>query len=363
MVRHRAADPNAPLDARGAEVLRLVIRAYIHSGEPVGSVRLSHEPGLGLSPATIRTIMADLETRGFLAQPHPSAGRVPTDSAYRFYVDHAVRRRPVGAAEAQKIDAALARRRGELVELLEEASRQLSQFSQHVGVVLAPGVRRIVVERVEFVRLEAARILAIVVGRGGVVQHRILRTDTDIGQLELDRMGRFLSERFGGWTLTAMRDELVRRLAEERAACDRMVARSFEFGCRSVEFGEELEGTLFVEGASNLLGRPEFSDPEQVRSLLRTLEEKHRLVELLSRLLEARGPKVVIGEEDPLTALADCSVIASTYGSEDRVLGTVGIVGPRRMEYSRAIALVDYLASVLTRLLSDSELGGPRRWR
>lgn len=346
------------LDSRESAVLRAVVEAHVATGEPVGSVTVSRQAGLRLSPAPIRGVMAALEERGLLVQRHTSAGRTPTDAAWRLYVDRWLRQQRLDAVLAGRIDEELARSRGEVGELLGAASRQLSQFSNQVGLVLAPDFRRIVVERLEFVRLPADRVVAILVGASGVVHHRILRVESWLDQHELDRIGGYLSEQFGGRTLPAMRAELERRLCEERARYDREVARSFELGRRTVA-ATAIEGEVFVGGASNLIGSPEFADPGRIKSLLRALEEKNRLVELLSRLMESRGVQVVIGEENALPALADCSLIASTYGAADRPMGTIGIVGPTRMEYARAIGLVEHLAGVLSRLLSERGGSGP----
>ena len=340
------------LDERHREVLKAVIRAHVRTGEPVGSQTVSRAGKLRLSPASIRNIMAELAERGLLTQPHTSAGRLPTDLGYRLYVDHLVGRPQVGRAAAQAIDDALARSRGEVDDLLESASRQLSQFSNQVGLVLAPEIGRINVERLEFVRLEDGRVVAILVGRSGVLHSRILKPGRVPEQDELDRIGRYLSDEFGGMTLPEMRDALRRRWTEERAAYDRLVSTSLALGAEAVAV-DDATADLFVDGTSNLLLVPEFADLDIARSLLRALEDKKILIDLLGRVLAGEGVKVVIGEENPLSDLARCSLVASTYGSGERVFGSVGIVGPTRMEYARAIALVEYLAGVLSRLLSS----------
>ncbi len=340
------------LDARETEILKSVIQSHILSGQPVGSQSLSRGFGLDLSAATIRNTMADLEARGLLTHPHTSAGRIPTDMAYRLYVDHLMGPPRMAAHHAHAIDEALLRSRAEIPELLAEASRQLSLFSKHVGVGLAPEIRRIVVEHVEFVRLDPHRVVAVIVGRSGVVHNRILEADEPKEQEELDRIARFLSEKFGGKTLLEMRQILLERMAEEAAAYDRLVGRSLEFGRRALST-ETVSAEVFVEGASNLLDEPEFADLERMKGLIRTLGERNHLVDLLSRVLEGQGVQVVIGAENPVSDLSDCSLVASTYRSGDQEVGTVGIMGPKRMEYARAVALVHHLAQVLTRLLSN----------
>jgi heat-inducible transcriptional repressor len=349
------------LDAREREILKSVIRAHTLTGAPVGSRAVSLGAGMDLSPATIRNIMAELEERGLLTQPHTSAGRVPTDTAYRIYVDHLMGAQRVVPAQAHAIDEALLRTRGDVAELLEEASRQLSRLSHHVGVVLAPELRRIVVEHLEFVRLDPRRVVAVLVDRAGVVHNRILDDPEGPGQDELDRVGRWLTEQFAGRTLGQMREELLERMSAERAAYDRLRSASLELGRKAVERGPgQEEAELFVEGVSNLLAEPAFADRARMRAILKTLEEKTRVVDLLGRVLEGEGVQVVIGRENPVPDLSDCSLVASTYAAGERVLGSVGIVGPTRMEYARAVALVDYLAKVLTRLLSSPRAPGSR---
>jgi heat-inducible transcriptional repressor len=356
--RKASREPALSLDARETEVLKSVIRSHVLTGLPVGSRALSRGLGLDLSPATIRNTMSDLEARGLLTHPHVSAGRVPTDMAYRLYVDRFLGPQRMAAQQMQAIDQALTRSRADIPELLAEASRQLSRFSKHVGVVVGPAMRTIVVEHVEFVRLDPARVVAVVVGRSGAVLNRILDCTEPREQVDLDRIGRYLSEQFHGHSLLEMRQLLLERMAEEAAAYDRLVARGLELGRKAIE-AEAPPSEVFVEGATNLFDEPEFADLDRMRNLLRTLEEKNRLVELLSRVLDAHGVQVVIGSENPVSDLTDCSLVASTYRAGDRVAGTVGIVGPRRMEYARAIALVEHLADVLTRLLSAP--GGEER--
>ena len=342
------------LESRQKDVLKSVIRAHIVTGEPVGSRTVSRGAGLDLSPATIRNIMAELEEHGLLVQPHTSAGRVPTDLAYRLYVDRLMGRSRMSAAQTHEIDEALERSRGEIPELLEETSRQLSRLSSHVGVVLAPEWRRIVVEQLEFVRLGPHRVVTILVGRSGVVHNRILEVEDPVEQAELDRIGSYLSERYHGWTLPKIREELKQRITQERATYNLLASKALELGRQAVDLARA-DSEVFIEGTSNLLNSPEFSDLERMRSVFRTLEEKSRLVEILGRVLDEDGVQVVIGEENDDADLATCSLVASPYRSGERVMGTVGIVGPTRMEYARAVALVDYLAQVLSRLLSTTD--------
>jgi heat-inducible transcriptional repressor len=341
------------LDSRSGEVLRTVIRRHILTGEPVGSKAVTGGT-LNLSPASIRNVMAELEERGLLQQPHTSAGRVPTDRAYRLYVDQLVPKTRVSPSQAKAIDAALAGSRGEIPDLLAEASRQLSQFSNQVGLVLAPNLQRVLIDRIEFVRLDPRRVVAILVARSGVVHNRMLEIADPVEQVELDRIGRYLTDELGGLTLPEMRDRLLTRMAEERAAYDTLMRQSLELGRQALESHED-DAELLVEGASNLIRSPEFAELETMRGLFRTLEEKKALIQLLSQVIDANGVQVVIGEENPEEKLNRCSLVVAGYGTDERTLGTLGIVGPTRMEYAKTIALVGHLAGALSRWLS-----GPR---
>ena len=339
------------LDPRSEEILRAIIRRHIVTGEPVGSKAVTAGTRLDLSPASIRNVMAELEERGLLQQPHTSAGRVPTDSAYRHYVDRMLPKTRVAPSKVRAIDAALTESRREIPELLSEASRQLSQFSQQVGLVLTPNLQRVMIDRIEFVRLDPRRVVAILVARSGVVHNRILDADEPAGQDELDRIGRYLTDELGGRSLPEMRTLLLERMAEERAAYDELMAQSLELGRRAL-VSDPSDAELLIEGAANLIGSPEFAEIETMRGLIRTLEDKKALIGLLGQVIEGAGVQVVIGAENPQAELNKCSLVVASYGEPDRRLGTLGIVGPTRMEYAKAIALVGHLAGVLTRLLS-----------
>ena len=340
-------------DERTSEVLLALVRHHIQSGQPVGSSAVARDLRNELSPATIRAIMADLEERGLLAQPHTSAGRVPTDRAFRFYVDHLAGRPKLAPTAARTIESALAFSSG-IDSLLEEASRQLSRLSHHVGIVLGPDLRRLVVDRLDFVRLDDRRVVALVLDRAGRVHDRVLTLPEAPVAAELERAGRYLSDELAGRTLPEMRRLVESRLAEERAAYDQLMLRALELGRRALAEVEDEEARLFVEGASNLLGLPDFPDLDLLRDMLRALEDKRRLADLLQRLLEDGGLQVVIGEENPVTALARGALVVATYGTESGAVGMVGLVGPVRMAYPRSLGLVTHLADLLSQRLASA---------
>ena len=347
--------PADDLDARDLAVLRTVVREHIASGQPVGSSTVARHSDLELSPATIRKILGKLAECGLLVQPHTSAGRVPTARGYRRYVDGMMRRPPrVASALARELERALDLADGDLPELLGAGSRRLAQLSQQIGLALAPEIGRLVVERLEFVPLDGRRVLAILVGLGGVVHHRVLPVDEPIEPAELERIGRFLSDGYRGQPLSEIHRALERRMREERATFDRLQAAGLTLCRRAVEARAE-EMAVFVEGASALIESAAPADLDVLRGLFRTLEEKQRLVELLGRLLEGRGVRVWIGGEIPGADLLGCTVVASPYGPPGGRLGTIGVVGPMRMPYSRVIPLVSHLADVLTARLAPTE--------
>ena len=355
MARRRkqtAGERAHPLNDREAAVLEALILDYVREGEPVASTRLAARSDLDLSSASIRSVMARLEEAGYLDQPHTSAGRVPTDRAYRLYVDHLMRTPRLSTDHSRSIREALDASRGEIGDLLETASRQLAQFTRQVGVVLAPRLTEIIVERLEFVRLDPRRIVAVVIARSGVVHHRVIRVEQAPGQADLDRDGAYLSEQFGGLVLAEIRRRLIDALERERAALDVRLLRCFQLGQQALD-GPDDGALVFVDGASNLLESRDLADHGDLREILRTLEEREQLVGLLDRLIGQEGVQVAIGGELAAEHLSRCAVVASPYGTGDRTLGTIGVVGPTRMEYPRAVTLVRHLSSAIGRYLGE----------
>jgi heat-inducible transcriptional repressor len=341
-----------PLDARDAEILKSVITQFILTGEPVGSRTIARMNWEGLSPATIRNVMADLEEMGFLVQPHTSAGRAPTDRGYRYYVDELLTAAPLQAADRSVIESTFARARGEFSEAMELIPGLLSGLTSQVGYFLSPPVGEAVLRHIKFVRLHAHRVLVVFVDRSGVVSHRILDTEEDHAQHDLDRAGRYLVAEFAEMPLGEIRRRLVSLMAEEKARFDRMLRDAATLGTRYLD-AEEGERKVVVDGTANIMNHPELADVETMRRLFETFEEKHRLVQLLDRYLDSTGVKIVIGSEaaDPL--MERLSLVASPYRLADGAGGWFGILGPTRMEYDRMVRLVDYISRLFSTLLTD----------
>lgn len=343
---------NFTLEGRNREILATTVRTYIATGEPVGSRTISRKRRDGLSAATIRNIMSDLEEAGYLEQPHTSAGRVPTEEAYRFYVEHVARPERYQNRGDEELIRQISRGESESTEaILERASHVLSIIGQNVGVVVAATAADTVLQEMQFVALFGQRVLAILVPRGAPVRSRVIRLDERMPQEELDRIANYLNQNFRGWSLEAARREIVRRLEEERALYDELL-RHLAVLWRQGLLDAETGTGVYLEGASHLLGRPELSNPQLLRDLLRALEEKERLARLLTRYIQAAGssgetgPRVVIGlqADSPIRAFA---LIGAPCATSEGLAGRVAVLGPPRMQYERVICAVSQVARLL----------------
>lgn len=350
------------LDDRSREMLALLISTHIATGEPVGSRSISQFTREKLSPATVRNVISELEEAGYLEQPHTSAGRVPSDKGYRFYVDHILDQTRISESDETAIQKGF---RGEIPaaqwpsadQLMSRASHLLSHFSESVGIVVSPSIAHDVIKHIDFVRLSDGRILVITVSRAGLVQDRLVRIDEDLTQDELNRTANYVNANFAGMSLSTIRTELLKRLSEEKALYDRLLQNAIMICNRGLNDSEQDAPDVFVDGASNIVTKPDFADTERMRELLRVFEEKNRLIKILTECLGGDVPQPVairIGAENSLPSLRRCSVITSHYGYGNQIVGSVGVVGPVRMEYARMIGIVNYIARLLEQALTDA---------
>jgi heat-inducible transcriptional repressor len=337
------------LDRRNREVLRAVIRNFIETGEPVGSRTIAKLYEERLSAATIRNIMADLEEAGFLMQPHTSAGRVPTDRGYRYYVDSLLSEAEIPRSDREKVAEVFSQPRN-LSDAMEEISRLLSRLTRQVGFVVASHEKAAALRHIEFVSLGPGRVLAVLVDQTGVLHHRLADNPEDLPQEELDRIGRYLTEEFQGRNLPEIRSALLERMRQEKDAFDSLLQRAIALG-EQVLREPETASQVYVQGTPNILQQHDLGE-EEMRRLFETFEAKGRMVQILDEVMASDDLKVIIGSEHPDPALAHVSLVASPYKIGDRRGGALGILGPTRMEYARAIALVDYISKVLSRILT-----------
>ncbi|MEM6456270.1 MAG: heat-inducible transcriptional repressor HrcA [Acidobacteriota bacterium] len=341
----------AALSERERAILKDIIQTHVDTGRPVSSRTLSKHAQHGLSAASIRNIMADLEEAGYLMQPHTSAGRVPTTDAYRVYVRALMRHAPLGADEAsyiehQLFDAAIA----DVDQLMTIATHLLSEMSSQVGVVLTPAVGDAVLRRIEFVRLGAQRILCVLVSATGFVDHIVIDVDEPIDDAELVRIANYVNDRFNGLPLRTIRDRLMALMSEERTRIDHQLARTIRLARRAV--AHDAEPGVLVEGTTTLIGQPELADVVRIRRMLDTFADQARLVGMLNRCLDQEGVRVLIGDDSEVTSEFGLSLVAVPYGVGERQLGSLGIIGPSRMEYARVIALVHHLGRALSAALT-----------
>lgn len=342
------------VNQRSRQVLSALVREYIASGEPVASSLLVTAAGLGVSSATVRAILARLEEEGFVQQPHASAGRIPTDRGYRFYVDLLLESKR-SSRTASAVEARL-RRDGSgplLDSVLSRVSHLLSQASRHVGFAVPPAHHAAVLDRVDFIPLSSARILVVIVARGGHVIQKVIDIGERLEADDLHQAANYLNAEFAGLPLYRAREAVLERIHEERLLYDALLARAMRLATSTFNDLPD-DRMLYVEGAASLFDDTTLKEQGLTLSMLHTLlqmvEEKQRLVRVLSEYIDGPGLTIVIGAEHLDPGLRPFSLIASTYEDGART-GTIGVIGPTRMRYSRAIAVVDGAAEAVSRVL------------
>jgi len=334
-------------------VLSAIVRHYIASGMPVGSKTITSETAELLSSATVRSVMSQLETEGFLEQPHTSAGRIPTDKAYRFYVDRLMQIARLTPALVKFIDESLCVDEVPNEQLMARASHVLAEVSSNVGLVLGPALEEKLLEHIKFIKLPDRRVLVVIISRPNLVENKVLRLDEDISQEELDRSAAYLNSEFRGWSLRTIRVEIFKKIEEARELFDHLLQSVGRLLLEGALGHDEL-GPLFVEGTAKILEQPEFEDVQKIRQLLLAFEEKAKLISILGSCLPSSnaGVQIVIGRENPANEMRHCALVVAPLIYRSRVVGALGVVGPTRMEYDRAVTAVDYVAHPCNRLLS-----------
>lgn len=338
------------LGRRHHALLLAVIQDFVATAEPVGSQHLVSKYSLGVRAATVRSIMAELETDNFLYQPHTSAGRVPTPKAFRYYVDYLMPQRQIGRNDRVQIEYCYSERSRDLSEVMRETSRLLALLTGQAAVVLTPRFEAIELARVNFIRLREAQVMAVLIARGGGLHTRVIDSGRDYSQEELERMARYLNESLEGRTLEQARAWIEGALKEERVRYDQFIRAALTLGDAVVS--RPVPAEVYVERSAKAMQQPEFSDPDKLRELLGALEDKTALLDLLERTLNAGSVEVSIGTEHG-PRLSDLSVVAAAYSKGAMPLGSLGVVGPVRMDYERVIGLVDYTAKALSRVLGS----------
>jgi heat-inducible transcriptional repressor len=344
--------PVTPIGGREREILTAIVETFISTGEPVGSRTLSRLNREGLSPASIRNVMADLSDAGYLEQPHTSAGRVPTPEAYRYYVEQLTGEAHL-SHESQTIIEDSFHGISDVQEFMERTSHVLALVSRNVGVAIATSGPKNALEHVYFSRLADQKVLAVVITRSGVVRDRVLRLD--IAQPDLDVAARYINENFRGWTMDAMRAEISRRLEQERSEYDRLMSSLEQLYNQGALQTEQPSQIVYVEGASNLVANEQ--DRERLQQLLRTLEEKQKIIELLGAYVDAKqeAVRVVIGLDEALPSMRNLVLIGAPARVGGEVMGSLAVIGPTRIDYQHTMTAVSYIARLFDKILNESE--------
>jgi len=337
---------------REREILTAIVETFIATGEPVGSRTLARANREGLSPATIRNVMADLSDAGLLEQPHTSAGRVPTTEAYRYYVEQLTGKARLSDEDENIIQGSL-HGIADVQEFMERTSHVLSLISHNVGVAVAIGGPKNALEHVYFSRLGDQKVLAVLVTRSGLVRDRVLRLD--LPQSELDAAARFINENFRGWTMEALRTELARLLEQERSEYDRLMVSVEQLYRQGALAGDYTAQVVYVECSANLVAGDQ--DRQRLQELLKTLEEKQKMVDLLGAYLDAKqeAVRVVIGLDQALPSMRNFVLIGAPARVGGEVMGSLAVIGPTRMDYQHAITTVSYIARLFDKVLNESE--------
>ncbi len=338
------------LDDRGAQVLRLVVEDYIETAEPVGSRTISKRMSQALSPATIRNIMADLEETGYLCQPHTSAGRIPTGAGFRYYVNYLLARQQLARS-----DRDLLHRVGEAEvagadDVVRNASRLLSTLSRHACVVVVSRFSHQALRSISLLRAASDKILLVAVLQGGWVQHRLIDDEPGLTTDELEKINAYLNDMAVGLTLPQLRVKILNEMRREKARYDSLMRRALLLGSKAI--ADSLPGEVYIEGRANILEQPEFvEDVQKLKRILHAFEEKGTILRLLDSALESDAIQVSIGSENPVEELPEISVVSSGYHQGESAMGSIGLIGPVRMDYSRVIPLVEYTARLLSSIL------------
>lgn len=356
-------------DRRGQMILSAIVSEHLLTGEPVGSKILSEKfaHSAGWSSATIRNVMSELEENGFVEQPHTSAGRIPTDKGYRFYVDNLLGVLSVSDEDLKLINQGFGLNNFDVSDkpdrLMERTSQLLSALSENVGIVISPNLAHDLLQHINFVNLSDKRVLVVLVSAPNTVHNKIIRLQESLPQDELDRTARYLNAEFAGKSLSVIRAEILRLMHEEKALFDKLLQTAMILCSESIENESGKTGEIYVDGTSNILTKPDFGDFKRLRELLRTIEEKSRLVQVLNECLgrdyaQNGNVQVVIGSENSASSLQNCTLITAPYRiANGNVIGTLSVLGPTRIEYARMIAIVSYVAKILEKTISDADSG------
>lgn len=340
-------------ERRNRQVLADLVRAYIESGEPVSSRAISKGFEESLSTATIRNVMADLEDAGLLYQPHTSAGRVPTAEAYRFFAQEIASQATLSGEDRRWIQREFAGA-ATAAEITERAGHVLAEVSKGIGIVISPPVAKMVLEHARMWLLPDGRVVVVLIGAGGTTRDKILHPHRHFTQEELDATAAFLNQHYSGWTIQAIRADLLQKLATERERYEGILQSALTL-CDPQLLADESSQQVHVEGAAQMAGMPELAGQKELRDLLSAIEEKHRLISVLNACIDTPEPvHVQIGVREISQSGENLALISARYLRHDNAQGLLGVIGPTRMHYERAMTAVAYVAQLFSEVLSKT---------
>jgi heat-inducible transcriptional repressor len=336
---------------RAEEILRAVVQDYISTAEPVSSKAIASGYGLRVSAATIRNIMAELESEGFLAQPHTSAGRIPTDRGFRFYVDSLLELEEPGKGDKDILRKSCEKART-VEDILTETTKALSRLTSCAGLMFMPRKDDFVIKHISFMPIDRANLMVVLVSSLGMVQTKLIKMDTETSRLDFDKVSGYLNSVAKGLTITELRATIVTEMNNEKNQYDELLKKALSLGGMLFQLSSRPEeNSLYVEGKFNMLDQPEFRDDfERMKKLFAAFEQKGLLLEVLDKSMEENGIHVFLGSESAVEEFEGLSFVVAPYGSDGETLGTLGVVGPVRMNYSKIVPLVDYTAGLLSKV-------------
>ncbi len=342
------------LTNRSRKILLAVVTEFIATGAPVGSRTLARKYGLDLSAASVRNVLADLEDAGYLKSPHTSAGRVPTDRALRLFIDTLVEVRPLAPEEQAKLGKRVAEIYAMADDPMREAGRYLSELSGTAAVIAAPRTELRALAQLRFIPTRPGQLLAVLVFADGTVENRFIQIEEQPSEPELTRIHNLLADVIEGRSLGEVRDLFARRLADERVALDALRRRAFELASRATAADVARRNEVVIEGQGRLIDLPEYADASRLKKLLRALTDREDLLRILDKVIAAGAVTVFVGSEAGELGDGDLSLIVAPYTERGRVAGTVGVLGPTRMDYAKVMPLVDATAAALSEALGGN---------
>lgn len=338
------------LTQRDIDVLSLLISEYVATASPVGSNAIAKRGGLGLSSATIRSVMAKMEEMGLLTHTHTSSGRIPTSEGLRYYVNTIINKREISEEEKEMIRRQFSGSGTSVEDVLKRTGRILSLVSNYTGLVVMPKPEHITFKHMEFLPLSTGKLLGIFVSREGMVHNRIIELDEEMTYPDIEKITNYCNNAYYGYSLEEALSKATKELEDTRAQYDRILSRALIWSKELMD--EASESELVVHGEAKLLKEPEFSDVEKLKKVIEAIEEKKGLVHLLNRAAESEEVSVFIGNESPLSQVDSCSIVISSYKKDGRIAGTLGVIGPTRMNYSHVIPTIDFTAKIVNEMLS-----------